>query len=384
MNFCVNSPASKKRSLFDEIVTRVLVFARVTPKQKEEVITTLKSQGLVTVMCGDGTNDVGALKHADVGVAIISNAPEVRPEKKVLQEKQSMKTTIMQQLAQAKGDRKSSVLERQKMLEEKLKELQAEEDTLVKLGDASIASPFTSKYSSVKCICNIIRQGRCTLVTTLQMFKILALNALIIAYCQSALYLDGVKFSDGQATLQGLLLAGCFLFISRSKPLDKLSKARPHANIFNTYTILTVVLQFCVHLYTIIRLVAKCHELEPRKPSIDLEAEFAPSLLNSIVYIVSVTLQLNTFVINYRGHPYMESLRENKPLCYSSVFTATFMAILTFGIAPEINKEFSLLVLPDPIQNEVFIALLLDSVLTFLIDRVLLFICGDAKLKPLY
>ena len=45
MNFCVNTPASKKRSLFDEIVTRVLVFARVTPKQKEEVITTLKSQG---------------------------------------------------------------------------------------------------------------------------------------------------------------------------------------------------------------------------------------------------------------------------------------------------------------------------------------------------
>ena len=80
----------------------------------------------------------------------------------------------------------------------------------------------------------------------------------------------------------------------------------------------------------------------------------------------------------------MESLRDNKPLCYSSVFTATFMIILTFGIAPEINTEFSLLVLPTHIQNEVFIALLLDSVLTFLIDRVLLFICGDAKLRPLY
>eukprot|EP00795_Rhopilema_esculentum_P010920 gene10920-19754_t len=401
--------------LLKTYLIHVRVFARVDPKQKEFIVTKMKSLGYIVLMCGDGTNDVGALKHSHVGVALLPGSPEKwidppeneksrRKDREQKKEKEgaaehedgikksrnmpSGKGTskAARMRAVTRGDTESPALksanDHQKRLKELLKELEEQEQgQIVKLGDASIASPFTSRFASIRCICHVIKQGRCTLVTTLQMFKILALNALILAYCQSVLYLDGVKFSDGQATFQGILLAGCFLFISRSKPLTILSKERPLPNIFNIYTIGTVLCQFAVHFTALFFLVQEVYRLVPKLDDVDLEKKFEPSLLNSTVYIISVALQISTFAVNYRGRPFMESIVENKPLLVSISASGAIIFGLAAGLLPDFAAQFEIIDFPPQFRSTLMKVLLLDAALAFMVDRVLLWLLGTAKLR---
>lgn len=173
----------------------VTVCARFAPQQKEYIITTLKSLGYCTLMCGDGTNDVGALKHANVGVSLLSKAPSKRQKTSssnstsannsaAIIENFSHRSNLgisnavasnMQHLAVSSpssssssrsssthisniNNRNSRNVQRreaptnsQARLQSMLREMDDEQISVVKLGDASIAAPFTSKSSSIAC-----------------------------------------------------------------------------------------------------------------------------------------------------------------------------------------------------------------------------------------
>ncbi|GAB1318426.1 putative cation-transporting ATPase 1 [Madurella fahalii] len=433
------------------------VYARVSPKQKEDILLGLKDMGYYTLMAGDGTNDVGALKQAHIGVALLNGtqedltriaeharntkmkdlyqkqvdlmtrwkqpAPPVpamiahlyppgpsNPHYEKAMEREAQKKGVtVEQLAKANGtdiETVTSPAAQQLINQDPRKVKQAEaakkasgfadkltqsmmdvemddEPPSLKLGDASVAAPFTSKLRNVIAIPNIIRQGRCTLVATIQMYKILALNCLISAYSLSVLYLEGIKFGDGQITISGMLMSVCFLSISRARSVEGLSKERPQPNIFNFYIIGSILGQFAVHVATLIYIARYCDQLEPRSEMVDLEADFQPSLLNSAVYLLQLIQQISTFAVNYQGRPFRESLSENKGMFYGIVGVTGIAFACSTELIPELNEAMKLVPFRDEFKTTMTAVMVLDYVACYVIEVVLKFLFSDLKARDI-
>ncbi len=195
---------------------------------------------------------------------------------------------------------------------------------------------------------------------------------MISSYSLSVLYLDGVKYGDVQMTAMGMLMTISFTTVSRSKPLEQLSSVKPLTSIFHPSVFLSLLGQFVVHFFVMMLAVRGAKEHLPPDYEADLDGEFKPGILNSVVFLVSNVQQVTVFVVNLQGRPFMTGLTENKPLLWSLL--ATF--ILTFMFAsesvPGLNKYFQLVSFPsEAFRDYILMLLAADVCFTFVIDRLL-------------
>lgn len=419
-----------------QLIRHTWVYARVSPTQKEFIIKTYKDEGYMTLMCGDGTNDVGALKQAHIGVALLNGTAESMAK---IMEKQKMDTMQnvyekQRKVMEAWGRQPApvplpiahlyppgannpnyvkAVEARGVILDEKTKaeiavmcadtsvqaktnaagladrmtEMVGEGEELdapqLKLGDASCAAPITSKLRDVDAVVKVIRQGRCALVTTIQMYKILALNCLVSAYTLSVLYLAGIKMGDGQAMASGILLSMCSMSVSRGKVVEKLSKERPQPGIFNKYIMGSILGQFAVHVTALIVVRSWVHEFEPPALTIDVDTDkkFEPSLLNTAMYLLQIVQEISTYAVNYQGRPFRESLTENKGMYYGVVGCMALAFAGATEFLPEMNEALQLVPIPTMFKIKLVAAMLTDLGLCVVIEHGFKYFFSDFKPK---
>ncbi|KAI9339089.1 hypothetical protein BDR26DRAFT_862609 [Obelidium mucronatum] len=391
---------------FAALLPRLWIYARVSPTQKEDILNALKTAGYNTLMCGDGTNDVGALKQTHVGIALLDgDKDEIEKYNKLAMERrriefQKKQTEAREKLGwqplptgpnqktltgataeEIKKDPKAEFAKQMEALNNMLGDMEDMEAPMIKFGDASVAAPFTSKLGTVMSVVNIIRQGRATLVAMVQMYKILALNCLISAYSMSVMREAGIKQGDWQATIAGILITICFFGIAKSSAVERLSKKRPQANVFNHYIVISVLGQVAIHVASLIYIRALANEYSDELDEIKLDAEFQPNLLNSAVYLVSLIMQISTFAINYQGEPFRESLFKNKSL-YNSLLMVTGIAVLAASeISPELNSSMQLVPFPDDFRYKLMATMAFDFGGAWVVEVITNFLFSDNRAK---
>jgi len=450
-----------------DVLHHLKVFARMAPENKEKVLAVLNNLKMTTLMCGDGANDVGALRQAHVGVALLSgfgslNADKDDKEKKKADGESSgdkkkdedrasddgkqlgFFEKIQNQMKEAEEKSKQLQVERKKKVEEmkkrraenskKAQERKAkmmrdvEEETrrlqaqgeswasvkamknvvkkmqdenkqkvadaggsfafsaaalaareeggledgelpMLKLGDASIAAPFTSKFPSIRSVYDIIRQGRCTLVTSVQNNQIMVLNSLISSYSLSVLYLDGVKFSDYQMTATGILLTASHLAVSHVTPLKEISGVRPLTSMFSPALFFSVFGQFAIHLTCMVVAVQGAKSYMDPDFKQEMHGKFSANLINTTVFFIETIQQVSVLMVNYKGRPFQPGLDENKALLHSLGMSCVGLFVLAAEIIPSVNSLLELVSLPEGFKGTLLTILVVDVVGALLWDR---------------
>ena len=168
-------------------------------------------------------------------------------------------------------------------------------------------------------------------------------NALVL----TKLHQKGVKQGDRQLTAVGVVVAVLFLFVTRGKPLPKLSTRKPSSSVLCRADLCSMATQFSIHFAAImtVTFISDVY-VDPYDPSIVPDGPFHPNILNTATFLITVLSTVNTFLVNYRGKPHMESLSKNV-LLYRSIQTCYFVLfVCALEAFPPLNQLLQLSPLP--------------------------------------
>ncbi|XP_054631130.1 cation-transporting ATPase 13A2 isoform X2 [Dunckerocampus dactyliophorus] len=236
-----------------KVLMRATVFARMAPDQKTRLVKELQKLNYRVGMCGDGANDCGALRAADVGVSLSE-------------------------------------------------------------AEASIASPFTSKTENISCVPLLIREGRCSLVTSFSLFRYMALYSIIQFTSVLLLYTMGTNLADMQFLFIDLILVTQLAIVmGRGGPSKELSPRRPPANLLTLPVLGSLFIHICMVILgqlAALFLTVSQDWYSPLNSTV-FGAANLPNMENTAVFSLSGFQYIFVAVVVTKGYPHKNPLYRN-------------------------------------------------------------------------
>jgi len=229
------------------------VFARMGPEHKALLVESLKKEGFTTLMCGDGANDCSALRTAHVSVSL---SPE----------------------------------------------------------EASIAANFTSREPDVSCIYELLREGKCSLTTSIQTFKYMMLYSIIQFICVTLMMIYISYLSDFQFLVSDLfIIFPLEWFLAMTRPYHSLTHHYPISGLLS-FPVMTSILVHSAIVFAFqfggYKILQKHYGWE-NICDFDDDDNPLPCHENTILFLISLFQYLGLGIAFFVSKPFRQRLYRN-------------------------------------------------------------------------
>jgi len=306
------------QKILSKLLRRCLIFARMHPDEKALMIKHMMSVNKNIVgMCGDGANDVGALKTANLGVSLSE-------------------------------------------------------------AEASIAAPFTSNIQDISCIPILLREGKSALSTSYQSFKYMALYSIIQFTSVTILYLYQIDLTNWSYYHIDILIilplsatmamSGTYRQLTRYKPTGRLVSVQILTSVIGQgaiqiiFQVLAMYLLFSSSFYAPICINNfdtddACYE-------------------NTVIYFTTIWQYCFTALVFMVGKPFREPFYKN---FWFTGFFIILMVLNVFVTFNPFNWQFvynqeiwaGQWYLPLPFRIKLFILIIVNAMVTIFWERVI-------------
>jgi cation-transporting ATPase 13A2 len=276
----------------ERLLVSCQVFARFSPEQKQDLVERLQTLDYLVAFAGDGANDMGGLKSADVGVS----------------------------LSQA---------------------------------EASVAAPFTSEdIRAVEALC---REGRNAVTSCCNLFNFMIIYSLTEYFSVLLLYgapFFSTSFNNANYLYIDIFLVFPFAIgMSASRPSKKLSSKSAHARIISRKNLVSIFSQFVLLIFAQVTIFLVLHNQSYYQPPADdpddLELDTQD---NTVLFKTSIFTYLYAAIIWNFGPPHRQILPKNyllmlaitvlTALDFYFLFTTSGTMFDLFGFQSSISKSF--------------------------------------------
>jgi len=223
-------------------------------------------------MCGDGANDVGALKMANVGVSLSE-------------------------------------------------------------AEASIAAPFTSKIQDISCIPRLLREGRSALATSYQAFKYMALYSIIQFTSVTILYYHVIELTNWHYYhIDMIIILSLSATMAMSETYPHLTKFKPTGRLVSVQILASVMgqaaIQIGFQLLTYKLLTEQTSWYVPYTKGFENQPAVAE---NTTMYLLSIYQYVTVALAFTVGKPFRKSFYTNKYFTAALIANYIINLLVTFN-----------------------------------------------------